>query len=304
LSDGAATESPRLDGKVALVTGASRGIGRAIAQRLAAAGATVVVTARSQNSPAPQQRFGKTEHIAGTLNETVALIVDAGGTAISLTADLEDASALAMLVPRAIEIAGRLDILVNNAGFADYARVEDMTADTFGRTVLHYIQVPFALCQASVPGMRASGAGWIVNIGSVTALPPVRPYPDYTRAGGDTVYAATKAALNRFSQGLAAELLKANIAVNVVAPSTAIRTPGASALIPEDYPTEDVAYLTETVLAMCHLPASERTGQIAYSMHWPATHALAVKTLDGRETMPAAVPPAWSQPAIDAAVTQ
>jgi 3-oxoacyl-[acyl-carrier protein] reductase len=298
--NGVATESPRLDDKIALVTGASRGIGRAIAQRLAAAGATVVVTARSQNNPAAQMRFGTTQYVAGTLDETVALIAEAGGRAIALPADLEDANALATLVPRAIEAAGRVDILVNNAGFADYARVEDMTADTFGRTLLHYLQVPFTLAQACVPGMRASGAGWIVNIGSVTALAPVRPYPDYARAGGDTIYAATKAALHRFSQGLAAELVDANIAVNVVGPSTAIRTPGASALIPEDYPTEDVAYLAETVLAMCHLPAEERTGQIAFSMHWPAAHALTVRTLDGRGTMPEAVPPVWSHPGIDA----
>jgi 3-oxoacyl-[acyl-carrier protein] reductase len=290
-----------LDGRVALVTGASRGIGRAIAQRLAAAGATVVVSARSQGAPVAQQRFGQVEHVAGTLDETVALIVAAGGRAIAIAADIEDPTARRALVSRAIEAAGRLDILVNNAGFADYARVEDMAEDVFARTLLHYVEVPFALSQAAIPAMRAAGAGWIVNIGSVTALAPVRPYADYARAGGDSVYAAAKAALNRFSQGLAAELVDVNIAVNVVAPSTAIRTPGASALIPQDYPTEDVAYLAETVLAMCRLPAAERTGQIAYSMHWPAAHTLPVMALDGHTPMPPAEIPAWSHPAIDAA---
>jgi len=290
----------QLNGRVALVTGASRGIGRAIAQRLASAGATVIVTARSAGAPAVQKRFGAEQQIAGTLDETVALIEAAGGRAIAIPADLEDDALRSALVDRAIAAAGRLDILVNNAGFADYARVDAMSDDTFRRTVLHYLEVPFALCRAAIPHMRAGGAGWIVNIGSVTALPPVRPYPDYARAGGDTVYAAVKASLNRFSQGLAAELFDANIAVNVVAPSTAIRTPGADQLIPGDYPTEDVAYLAATVLDMCHLPAAQRTGRIAYSMQWPHDEGLEVRALDGGDTLPPADPPAWSHPAITA----
>lgn len=291
-------EDVALAGRVALITGASRGIGRAIARRLAAAGATVVITARSSGAPAVQRRFGGDQHVPGTLEETAAIIATAGGRAILLPADLEDAAARATLVDRAVESAGRLDILVNNAGFADYARVEAMSDETFRRTFLHYVEAPFTLSRAAVPHMRAGGAGWIVNIGSVTALPPVRPYADYARAGGDAVYAAAKAALNRLSQGLAAELIEANIAVNVVAPSTAIRTPGADQLIPGDYPTEDVAYLAATVLDMCHRPAAERTGKIAYSMHWPHDRALTVRTLDGRDELPPAEPPAWSHPAI------
>jgi NAD(P)-dependent dehydrogenase (short-subunit alcohol dehydrogenase family) len=289
---------PQLAGRVALVTGASRGIGRAVAQRLASAGATVVVTARSVGAPAVQKRFGADQMVPGTLEETVSLIESAGGRAIALAADLEDEAQRGTLIDRTNEAAGGLDILVNNAGFADYARVDAMSDDTFRRTLLHYLEVPFALSRAAIPAMKAAGAGWIVNIGSVTAMPPLRPYADYARAGGDTVYAASKAALNRFSQGLAAELIDWNIAVNVVAPSTAIRTPGADQLIPSDYPTEDVAYIAATVLDMCHLPATERTGRIAYSMQWPHDQRLDVRTLDGRESLPPAQPPAWSHPAI------
>ena len=291
---------PRLDGKVALVTGASRGIGRAIAQRLAAAGATVVVSARSRSAPATSLRFGAGAQVVGTLDETVALIEQAGGRAFALAADLEQAADRQALVKRAVQAAGRLDILVNNAGFADYARIEGMSDATFARTLTHYLEAPFALCRSAIPVMRAAGVGWIVNIGSVTALPPVRPYADYAKRGGDTLYAAVKAALARFSQGLAAELVDDGIAVNVVAPSTAIRTPGADALIPEAYPTEDVAYLAQTVLDMCHRPAAERTGHVAYSMQWPSTHGLAVTALDGRTPLPPAEPPAWSHPAIAA----
>jgi len=287
-----------LAGRVALVTGASRGIGRAIAQRLAAAGATVIVSARSLDKAASSRRFGEGQVVPGTLAETVALIETAGGRAIAIPADLEKPEERDTLVQRAIDTAGRLDILVNNAGFADYARVDQMSLDTFDRTIAHYLRAPFQLARAAIPQMRAQGAGWIVNIGSVTALPPARPYPDYAKSGGDVIYASVKAALHRFTQGLAAELFDDNIAVNVVGPSTAIRTPGASQLIPDDFPTEDVEYLAETVLAMCHRPASDRTGLIAYSMHYPHHSGLTVRTLDGTGTLPPREPPVFSHPDI------
>jgi NAD(P)-dependent dehydrogenase (short-subunit alcohol dehydrogenase family) len=293
------TISPSLSGKIALVTGSSRGIGRAIAQRLASAGATVVVTARSLDSPAASMRFNAAKTIPGTLAETVALIAQAGGKAILLAADLEDAEQLNTLVDRAVAAAGGIDILVNNAGFADYGRAETLSLETFDLTVAHYFRAPFVLAKAAIPHMKSKGAGWIVNVGSVTALPPVRPYADYQKAGGELIYAACKAALNRFSQGLAAELFDDNIAVNVIGPSTAIRTPGASRYIPEDYPTEDPAYLAETVLAMCHLPAAQRTGLVTHSMHFPAAHQLPVYSLDGRERLPEARIPPHSHPAVN-----
>lgn len=292
------TTAKPLEGKVALVTGASRGIGQAIARRLASAGATVVISARSAKAPATQKRFGGELQIPGTLAETAALIEAEGGKAIIVPVDLEDPASRDTLIEHAHAAAGRLDVLVNNAGFADYSRIEDMSNDTFGRTITHYLQAPFILIRDAIPIMRKAGAGWIVNIGSVTSLPPTRPYIDYAKAGGDTLYASVKAALHRFTQGLAAELVDANIAVNVVGPSTAILTPGASELIPEEYPTENVAYLAETVLAMCQLPAAERTGQIAYSMHWPHAHKLQVMSLDGKTALPPAEPPAWSHPDI------
>ena len=286
-----------LTGRVALVTGASRGIGRAIARRLAAADAQVVVTARSATRPARSHRFGQEQVAAGTLAETVSLIEAAGGTAIALAADLEDAAARATLVERVVAATGRLDILVNNAGFADYARIETMATDTIERTITHYLRAPLDLIQQAIPHLRAAGAGWIVNIGSITAMPPVRPYGDYARAGGDVLYAAMKAAMHRLTQGLAAELVDHNIAVNAVGPSTAIRTPGADALIPADYPTEDVAYLAQTVLAMCHLPAAQRTGLLAFSMHYPKHVGLEVTSLDGTTVLPEAAIPPTAHPA-------
>ncbi|MCG3171352.1 MAG: hypothetical protein CALGDGBN_02952 [Pseudomonadales bacterium] len=277
---------PSLAGRVAVVTGASRGIGRAIAQRLASAGAFVVVTARSvESSPTP-----------GTLAETVALIEAAGGRSLALRCDLEDPADRDSLIERVVQATGGIDILVNNAGFAQFARVEQLPEAAFEQMVNLYFRVPFALSRAAIPHLRARGAGWIVNVGSVTAMAPLRPFDDFARFGGSTVYASIKAALNRFTQGLAAELEADGIAVNLVAPSTAISTPGADSYIPADYPTEPVEYLAETALALCHLPASERTGQITYSLHFPLHHGLTVRTLDGRGTLPPPEIPPWAHP--------
>ncbi|OBI90693.1 SDR family oxidoreductase [Mycobacterium sp. 1245805.9] len=288
-----------LCGKTALVTGSSRGIGRAIAQRLAAEGATVAVTARS-HTPSLSMRAGTTSALPGTIDETVELIEAAGGQAFGVAANLEDAEQRDGLLDAVLDRTGRIDILVNNAGFADYSLVEDMSLETFDRTVEHYLRVPFVLTKSAVPHMRKQGAGWIVNVGSVTGVAPVRPYRDYNKTAGDVIYASMKAALHRFTQGVAAELLDANIAVNCVGPSTAVRTPGAAALIPESFPTEPVEYLAETVLAMCHLPAAERTGLVAFSLHYPWSQRLPVHSLDGTRLLPPLQPPATANPNISA----
>ncbi|EGD53411.1 SDR family NAD(P)-dependent oxidoreductase [Gordonia neofelifaecis] len=286
-----------LQGKTALVTGSSRGIGRAIAQRLAADGATVVVTARS-HAASESTRGGRTETIPGTVAETVALIEAAGGTAIALPADLTDPDQRDALIRETVQRTGRLDILVNNAGFADYSTIDTMSMAAFDRTVDHYLRVPFALSQAAIPHMRAAGAGWIVNVGSSTGLPPIRPFRDYNKDSGDVIYASAKAALHRFSQGLAAELLADDIAVNVVGPSTAVRTPGAAALLPDGYECEPVEYLAQTVREMCVVPAAERTGLVAFSLHYPWSTGTTVRTLDGTGELPPLEPPAWSNPNI------
>ncbi|AEI79310.1 oxidoreductase UcpA [Cupriavidus necator N-1] len=284
------TAHRKLTGKIALVTGASRGIGRAIAQRFAAEGALVVATAR---------RAGESEDEPGTLAETVGQIRRQGGSAIALAADLEDPAQRDDLVAQAASAAGGLDILVNNAGMAEYSRIESMPLEIFDRTVKHYLRIPFVLSRAAIPLMRTRGAGWILNLGSVTALSPARPYQDFDRAGGVTAYAAVKAAINRFTEGLAAELEADNIAVNSVAPSTAIRTPGSERYIPDGYPTEPVEYLVETALALCSVPARLRTGHIAHSLHFPLAHGLNVRTLDGQGMLPPPVIPSWAHPGLN-----
>ncbi|AEF38257.1 short-chain type dehydrogenase/reductase [Mycolicibacter sinensis] len=257
----------------------------------------MAVTARS-HQPSPSTRAGQTKSLPGTIAETIDLIEAAGGTAFGIAADLEDTGQRAGLIDQVVERTGRLDILVNNAGYADYSIIEKMSMETFDRTVEHYVRTPFVLIQQAIPRMRRQGAGWIVNIGSVTGLAPARPYRPYNKTSGDVVYASMKAALHRLTQGLAAELLDANIAVNVVGPSSAVRTPGADSLIPETFPTEPVEYLAETVLAMCHLPAAERTGLVAFSLHYPWSQQLAVHSLDGSTRLPPLEPPKVANPNI------
>ena len=280
-----------LGGRVALVTGASRGIGRAIARRLAASGAKVVVTARSAL---------RAVDFEGTLAETVALIEAAGGEAIALGADLEDPDDRSALVGRAADAAGRLDVLVNNAGTAYYSPVADMSDRDFERTLDHYLRAPFVLARAAIPLMRAQGKGWIVNVGSVTAQRPFKPYDPFSRDGGATVYAAVKAGLNRFTQGLAAELEVDDIAVNLVAPSTAISTPASDRYIPADYPTERVEYLAEVAYELCHRPAAERTGLLAHSMHFAHAKGLTVRGFDDGEPLPPAQIPEYAHPDVRA----
>lgn len=284
-------EGPSLVGKVALVTGASRGIGRAIAQRFASAGATVVVAARTLGSPITGSPSGD----AGTLHETVDLIERAGGRALPLCVDLADRQARSALCDQVVELAGGLDILVNNAGTTLFAPSEVLDEALFDLTIDQYVRIPFFLAQAALPHMAQRGAGWIVNVGSVAAM---RPLDFRNRVTGDVVYAACKAALARMTQGLAAEYLSQDVAVNLVAPSTAIRTPGAAALIPDDFPAEPVEYLAETALALAHRPASRLTGQLAYSMHFPLEQGLKVRTLDNRTNMPDPVLPEASHPDI------
>jgi NAD(P)-dependent dehydrogenase (short-subunit alcohol dehydrogenase family) len=269
-----------LKDKVALVTGASRGIGRAIAQRLASAGATVVLSARSVD----RSQAGDAS-LEGTLQETAQLIAAAGGKALIVAADLLNAEQRDELITRAVAAAGRLDILVNNAGYAEYAPTLAMDEQVFEHTLDHYLRAPLALIKAAVPFMRQSGGGWIINLGSVTAEPISAPFDQFSIYGGVTVYAAIKAAAHRMAQGLAAELSVDNIAVNILSPSSAIRTPGAARYIPSDYPTEPIEYIAEAALALCSAKPSERTGLIAYSMQFPAQCQLPIYSLDGREIL-------------------
>ena len=276
----AETEERPLGGRVAVVTGASRGIGCAVAQRLASAGATVVVSARS---------FDKTaDGLAGTLQETVSLIESAGGKAVPVACDITDPKSRAALIDNIIRQAGRLDILVNNAGRAVHEKLTAFTPDNALSQAQQYLLGPFDLARLAVPHMKAQGGGWIVNIGSSTAEFPEEgpPWNDYVTHGGAALYSSLKASIHRLSVNLAAELYGDNISVNVVAPVGAILTPGVEALgvITEESKAylEPVEHIAEATLAMIASNPKDVTGRIAYSYQYLDKIGRPTRSLDGK----------------------
>ena len=147
---------PKLDGRVALVTGAGRGIGRAIAIALGREGARVVAAARSEDE----------------LKELVDEVVASGGSASSVTVDLSDRAQAKALIGRAAEPYGPVDILVNNAAVTWFIPVAEFPEKRF-RTMLDVqVWAPFELAQICLPGMRQRGGGWILNISSHAAIHP------------------------------------------------------------------------------------------------------------------------------------
>jgi 7-alpha-hydroxysteroid dehydrogenase len=265
----------RLDGRVAVVTGASRGLGKAIALALAAEGASVAVVARTETQ--------WDSRLPGTLGETVSEIEAAGGRAVGIRADLVEPADRARLIADARSAFGPITLLVNNAAFTapgrppgpgqdrpagaaarpaparsggEAARSTEPDWPTFLTTPLrayerHFVVGPFAayeLMQLVVPDMTAAGSGAIVNITSGASRAPAEgPYSDH-REGVLTGYGGSKAALEHLTRCAAYELADRNIAVNALAPSKAIMTPGLayySARVFEDQASaEDFAEAT------------------------------------------------------------
>ena len=201
-----------MDGMVAIVTGSSRGLGRAIAKEYAREGAKVVICAR------PHSPTG----LSGTIDETAQAIRQAGGETLSLYCDVTNDAQVAQLVQRVVEQYHRIDVLVNNAG-----------AMVLGETLLEIeparwkqivdvnINGPYLVSREVLPVMVRQRRGSIINIGSRMADDP--------KLGGGVLYSSSKAAVHMFSFCLAEEVREHNIAVNVLSPGS-LRSEGSAAI--------------------------------------------------------------------------
>jgi NAD(P)-dependent dehydrogenase (short-subunit alcohol dehydrogenase family) len=269
-----------LTDKVALVTGASRGIGAAIARRFAAEGARVAMVARSLEP-------GSGGHLAGSLAEVAAAIAADGGVSVSIAADLSDPSCdRAGLAARVADELGPVDVLVNNAAACFYLPI-DGTSERRLRVAYEVNAItPYLLSKAVVPAMRERGRGWIVNIASVIA-DPAPPGPkrgaQFARA---STYAPSKASLNRLTEALAAELAPDGIAVNAVAPQMAVATEGALAVmeLPPEW-CEPVEAMAEAALALATCDPAQDNGLVVKSLPYLSDRARPIRTLDGREPL-------------------
>jgi NAD(P)-dependent dehydrogenase (short-subunit alcohol dehydrogenase family) len=245
------------DGKVALVTGTSRGLGKAIAQRLAREGATVALTARTLE-PDPKYQ--------GSLHETLQEIQQAGGAAIAVAADLSKADERERLFTEVVDQVGAPDILVNNAAVTFLRPLDDFPERRVRLMIEMHVIAPLHLTQLAIPAMRERGRGWVLNVTSVGGdLPGGPPFDDFDRRAGFGVYGTAKAALNRLTKSFAAELYDDGIAVNAAAPSNPVATPGAGTLDLAKVDTEDISLITETAYVLCTGDPKTLTGRIAHT---------------------------------------
>ena len=185
--------STSLEGHIAVITGASKGLGREMAESLAAVGASVAVVARSKD----------------LLDEVVAGITAKDGKATAIVADVSDDAAVADVAERVSEALGTCDILINNAGINNRKAVDEFTTKEWNEIVGINLTAPFLMCRAFVPGMKEKKWGRIINMTSIMSHVsiPLR-----------TGYSATKAGLLGMTKALALELAPHNITANGISP--------------------------------------------------------------------------------------
>ena len=213
--------------KVAIVTGGSRGIGKAISLGLAAEGVSVVVAARSE-SPRPG--------LPGTIHATVEEIQELGGTALAVACNVREEASILAMVERTIDAFGRVDVMINNAGIGSYRSLLESSVKEWDLVMDIDLRAPFICCQAVVRHMIKQCGGSIINVSSYAAS-NIFSSTQSADDGGQVLigqaYGTAKAGLERFTWGLAAELGQYNIAVNALKPLGPVLTEGFQAQRPD-----------------------------------------------------------------------
>ncbi len=251
----------KLDGRVVIVTGASRGIGAEIARLFAAEGGKLVCAART---------LREGDHpLEGSLETTVADIRAAGGEATPTAVNISLPEECEKLVKAAREAYGPVDVLINNAALTYFLPVKDYPLNRWLRSWAVNVHAPFILSQLVLADMIPRRGGSIVNISSSAAIGPGRgPYPAPEGVGG-TCYGAEKAALERFTQGLAMEVYQYGVSVTCVSPSLVVPTPGTvhHRLVTglDDPSGERPELMAKAALLLATEPLDKVTGRVTYS---------------------------------------
>ena len=266
----------RFAGRRVVVTGSSRGIGAGIAERMAAEGADVVLTART---------LDQHEHLEGSLNGTRDRLAKYGTNVGVVVADLTDPTDRLRVIPEATELlGGHVEILVNNAAASIQAPLIGFSNKR--RNIMFEVNAnaPLDLSLQVLPQMIEAGEGWIVNLSSGSAkLWPGPPAPFEPTAINISAYGASKAALNRITNGLAMEVHGTGVRINTVEPRAAVLSEGAAVLVGDRLrpdQIEEMEAMVEGTLYLCDCPA-DFTGQITVSLDIIDQHGLEVRNLDG-----------------------
>jgi NAD(P)-dependent dehydrogenase (short-subunit alcohol dehydrogenase family) len=254
----------RLHNKIVVVTGASRGIGAEIARLFAAEGGRIVCAARTL-------REGDHQMLEGSLETTVQAIHAAGGEAHAVAVNISEPAECERLIAETRETYGPVDVLVNNAALTYYLPITDYPVNRWLRSWAVNFHAPFVLSQLVLRDMIPRRSGAIVNISSGAAIGPGRgPYPDpAVGARGGTCYGAEKAALERFTQGLASEVYQHGVSVTAVSPSQVVPTPGTvhHRLVKslDDPRGEPPILMARAALLLASEPFDRVSGRVCYS---------------------------------------
>ena len=279
----------RFSGRNAVVTGASRGIGAAIAERLAADGANVAIAARTLD-----------EHpvLPGSLNETLAKLNSYGGTHASIVADMGDPESREGLIAKAKEhLGGPIDILVNNAAAAIYMPLAEYPLRRVRLMMEINLLAPLDLTQQALPDMIEAGEAWVVNLSSATAnYEPGPPYRQSELLEVMGIYGASKAALNRMTNAFSVETHKHSIRMNTIEPRAAVLSEGADIKVGEMLSPEQIESMEAMVEAAVFLCDCEPdfTGRVCSSLDLIEEQNLTVMTLGGDEPYPGGIRPIGS----------